>query len=227
MRARGVVRKLIAGPARRLGEALRDPQTEHDRCSAAWFKIDGDGTLRQEYPLDRNSVVLDVGGYRGQWASDIFGRYLPTIHVFEPVPPYAEAIADRFRLNDQVTVHAVALTDRDGIARISIADDRSSSSVAGETKIVTVRAATYLQRIGVSRIDLLKVNIEGDEYDFLDHLFDVGVAQRISDIQIQFHDFVPNAIARAELIRSRLRETHDLSWQFPWVWESWRRRSTS
>jgi hypothetical protein len=39
-----------------------------------------------EYDLNADSVCIDIGGYEGQWASDIFGRYGCTIHVFEPVP---------------------------------------------------------------------------------------------------------------------------------------------
>jgi hypothetical protein len=36
---------------------------------------------------------------------------------------------------------------------------------------------------------------------------------------------VPNAIAEREEIRRRLEETHTLSYDYPFVWESWRRKS--
>ena len=32
-----------------------------------WFADDGDNTLRLNYPLDENSVVFDVGAYKGAW----------------------------------------------------------------------------------------------------------------------------------------------------------------
>jgi hypothetical protein len=49
-------------------------------------------------------MVFDVGGYEGQWSSDIFSKYVCHIHIFEPVPEYAEQIASRM-LNDLVKLH--------------------------------------------------------------------------------------------------------------------------
>jgi hypothetical protein len=42
--------------------------------------------MRLEFDPSPDGVVLDVRGYEGQWASDIFARYGCRIHVFEPVP---------------------------------------------------------------------------------------------------------------------------------------------
>jgi hypothetical protein len=49
-------------------------------------------------------MVFDVGGYEGQWSSDIFSKYVCHIHIFEPVPEYADQIASRM-LNDLVKLH--------------------------------------------------------------------------------------------------------------------------
>ena len=40
-----------------------------------WFKIQGDKTLRLNYNLNDASLVFDLGGYEGQWSSDIFSKY--------------------------------------------------------------------------------------------------------------------------------------------------------
>ena len=56
---------------------------QEKRC-IPWFQNNGDKTLRLNYPLTDKSIVLDLGGYEGQWASDIFSRYCCFIHVFEP-----------------------------------------------------------------------------------------------------------------------------------------------
>ena len=39
---------------------------------APWLADNGDKTYRLDYNLNENSVVFDLGGYEGQWASDIF-----------------------------------------------------------------------------------------------------------------------------------------------------------
>ena len=49
----------------------------------AWVKADGDHSLRQNYPLDSDSVVLDVGGYHGDWAEKIVTEFDSNVYVFE------------------------------------------------------------------------------------------------------------------------------------------------
>ena len=43
--------------------------------AAQWFKDNGDKTHRLNYNLNEKSIVFDLGGYEGQWASDIFSKY--------------------------------------------------------------------------------------------------------------------------------------------------------
>lgn len=58
-----------------------------------WVKAKGDLTLRLDYEfLNPKSVVFDLGGYEGQWASDIFGKYGSKVFVFEPMLEYAKFI---------------------------------------------------------------------------------------------------------------------------------------
>ena len=72
-------------------------------------------------------------------------------------------------------------------------------------------------------IDLMKINIEGAEYDLLEHLIENKFVENIKDIQVQFHDFVPNAEARMKNIQAGLSKTHYLTYQYPFVWENWRK----
>ena len=46
-----------------------------ERRLLPWLAVEGDATLRVDYDLDQDSLVFDLGGFTGQWASDIFGRY--------------------------------------------------------------------------------------------------------------------------------------------------------
>src|SRR5947209_19219821 len=73
-----------------------------ERRVRPWRDINGDRTLRLSYDLGPDSVVFDVGGFEGQWASDLFARYCCHIHLFEPVPAYADRIRSRFARNPKV-----------------------------------------------------------------------------------------------------------------------------
>ncbi|GBF23088.1 hypothetical protein tpqmel_0492, partial [Candidatus Gastranaerophilus sp. (ex Termes propinquus)] len=53
-----------------------------------FFKDDANGSLRLNYDLCENSIVFDVGGYKAEFAKEIFCKYQSFIHIFEPVPDF-------------------------------------------------------------------------------------------------------------------------------------------
>src|SRR5947207_3683633 len=83
---------------------------------ASWFKSQGDKTYRLDYDLSEQSVVFDLGGFEGQWTSDIFAMYTPRVYVFEPVLSFFAKIQHRFRHNQKITVHPLGLTKEDSKA---------------------------------------------------------------------------------------------------------------
>ena len=202
-------------------------KTEKELALHNWFRDRGDETLRLAYPLTEDSVVIDAGGYEGAWAAQIVQRYDSKVVIFEPVHAFAQRIRDRFIDNPKAHIYELALGGEEGYAEIHIAKDGSSVYTGkGDTEpIHIVDASQFLQDMDIARIDLMKVNIEGGEYELLPNLIGSKYIQLIRELQIQFHDFVPRAVERAENIRRSLRQTHDLTWQYPFVWENWRLRS--
>ena len=193
----------------------------------SWRRAQGDKSLRLAYDLNPTSVVFDLGGYEGQWASDIFAMYGCAIHVFEPVPEFARKIETRFARNAKITLHRFGLSNKTAAVRLSLNADGSSIFGAGaETmEVELVEAQAFLGQAGIARIDLMKINIEGAEYDLLDHLLDCGFVRQLGNIQVQFHDLLPDAEERMTQIQQRLQATHRLTYQFPFVWENWERRA--
>jgi FkbM family methyltransferase len=204
--------------------------TKRGRAAQRWIRSGNDKTLRLEYDLGPESTVLDLGGYQGQWASDIFARYLCTVHVFEPMPAFADNIERRFARNARIKVHRFGLAGATGAATLNLSNDASSMhrSPQGASKTVPVRLVAFEEfqaEYGVSHVDLMKINIEGAEYELLEHLLDAGLAGIVSNIQVQFHDFVPRAIARMKTIRRGLERTHKVTYQSDFVWENWQLKS--
>lgn len=211
-------KRVFSTPEERWGETA-------EKRARPWFEDPNHQALRSEYPLDADSLILDVGGYEGSWTSEMFSRYLCKVEIFEPVEQFAEALTHRFARNPAVTVHAFGLGPRDETTTIHIAGDASStlaSSVNAPSEPAVIRdIAGYFTERGFGRIDLIKVNIEGAEYGLLDRLLDCGLVGRIRYLQVQFHEHVPDAVARRDEIRKRLSATHSLMWDYPFVWESW------
>lgn len=44
---------------------------------------------------------------------------------------------------------------------------------------------------------------------------------RMKNIQIQFHPIAPDSRERMNAIQSILSRTHEVKWQYDFVWESW------
>jgi FkbM family methyltransferase len=198
-------------------------QMPQDKRVLQWVHDNGDKTLRLNYDLDENSVVFDLGGYEGQWSSDVFSKYCCTIHIFEPVNKFADSIKNRFAKNPKIVVHRFGLANDTKKAKISLASDGSSIYKQGEkiSEIQLIKASDFLKKYNITFIDLIKINIEGAEYDLLVHFIESKFIMNIKDIQVQFHDFVPEATSRMKMIQNELSKTHRLTYQYPFVWENW------
>ena len=190
-----------------------------------WKTDKGDQTLRLNYDLKRDSVVLDLGGYRGEWADNIHARYGCKIHVFEPVASFANGIATRFRSHDAIEVHQFGLGSSTRAESIGLSADGSSVFQRnGRTEsIQIVDVADWIQQQATSQFGLMKINIEGGEDEVLERLLETGLASRMDNIQVQFHNIAPDSESRMNSILKRLEASHEPTYQYPFVWENWRR----
>lgn len=207
-------------------------RTPQEKEVERWFSDNGDSTLRVDYDLNPGSVVLDLGGYEGDWAAEVVAHYGCSVLVFEPVPEYARRIALRFHKNPLVKVFPFGLGSVDAKQNIHIAEEGSSLFASpnvpkanNSIPIQIKNTADFLKSESISVIDLLKINIEGGEYELLNHLINVGIVPKIRNIQVQFHNFVPQAESRMREIQNKLARTHDLTYQYKFVWENWALRS--
>lgn len=201
--------------------------TPHEKRVEPWNRDQGDKTHRVEYDIQPDDVVFDLGGYEGNWASDIFSRYGCWLHIFEPVTPFAQKIAARFRHNPRISVHTFGLAGSSTTAKILLAADASSlfRSTGTPEEIKLVRASDFLAESAIDKIRLMKINIEGGEYELLEHLMETGYIRNIADVQVQFHDIIPDARARMRKIQDALSRTHYPTYQYEFVWENWRRKA--
>lgn len=199
-------------------------ETALEREMRRWFDDRGDQTLRITYPLKSPAVVYDVGGYQGQWASDIYSKYLCRIHVFEPVGSFASSIQERFARNPDIVLHHFGLAGEDRTERIRLANDASSTydKSEGDAEVVQLRdVGKVLEELGTEYVDVMKINIEGVEYELMERMLCLGLVRKFKNLQIQFHDFVPDAAVRMEAIQRALAETHRITYQYRFVWENW------
>jgi FkbM family methyltransferase len=193
--------------------------------TALWNKKT-DEAKRYQYDLNENSVVFDLGGYEGAWTSNIFAMYCPTVYVFEPVKSFYGDIKKRFEKNKKIFVYQYGLSNTTKKIKINLNNNASSEFANGEKveEVSLIKAVDFFKQNNIIKIDLMKINIEGGEYDLLDSLIETGFIKNIKNIQVQFHRFVPEAEVKMEKIQEKLALTHQTTYAVPWYWENWELR---
>lgn len=194
--------------------------SEFDR----WVADNGDATLRLNYRIGISDVVFDCGAYRGSWSRQIYDRYRCRIIAFEPVAEYYITTTKELSGTGAYVYHA-GIGPATTSCVITVNGDASSTLTQGrhQEKIRIISIDDVIREQSLPQIRLMKLNIEGAEYDLLDHMLDTGAVNRVADLQVQFHRFALNAEARRSTIRERLRQTHYLTYDYEFVWENWRR----
>ncbi len=157
-----------------------------------WLRDESDRNVYQEifvkrvYPLDAfraelggadAPVVFDVGANTGQFAAAVFDRWPRAhIHAFEPhrgLVRRIERFAAENRLQDLMQIQWTAIGERNGAqdfyeSGVPIVSSllREMAAPYGVRRVVRVPVTTldeYAQTSGVSRVDLVKLDIEGSE----------------------------------------------------------------
>lgn len=198
--------------------------TSKDKAYSNWLKDDGDNLLRYKYHLNKDSIIFDIGGYKGDFAAEVFSRFQSKVFVFEPVEKFYTYSKNRFQHNDNIKLFQYGLGAKDEVFSIledenktQMANTQSSSSI--EVKVRNIE--TILKELNITYIDLLKVNIEGGEYELLEKMYDIGFMGKVKNYQIQFHDFVQDAEVKKESVIKKLKETHQCTWSYDFIWENW------
>jgi FkbM family methyltransferase len=186
---------------------------------------------RYDYPeLCRQSIVFDCGGYEGRFARSIFEKYGCAVHVFEPCPEFAvKCRANLKGLPDNVCLHAHGIGGVRRMVEMRVKGDMTGPWAEGAPFVAELRGIGEMLRfhgLEGGKIDLLKLNIEGGEFEVLEEmLFEYGQEHLgIDNIQVQFHTVVPDWQERYNTIRAKLLESHRLTYDAPWCWENYKLR---
>lgn len=189
-----------------------------------WFTDRGDYTHNITYDLNEDSIIMDLGGYTGVWAQQMIEKYNPYLYILEPVPNFYNGMVSKFSNNNKVKLLNVGISneDKDGVIFMN-GDATSSNLINGESinvKFNTIE--TILKKFKLESVDLIQINIEGDEYLLLENMLSTGFVNKFKNIQVQFHLGIQNDIERRNKIREGLAlNGFKNNFDYPFVWESW------
>lgn len=204
---------------------------EYQKVFDRWFSENGDKTHRLNYNLNQNSIVLDIGAYEGNWANDIYNRFKCNIQLYQPIDGFYKECLSRFNnVKHKVISHNYGVGGYARNEMFSIGNDASginfNSDIKQQVRILAIKdvISSACQNHKVNKIDLMKINIEGGEYELLDALLNAELETKVDNIQVQFHKFVKDHQQKYKCIVDRLSDTHYLTYSFPFVWENWKRK---
>lgn len=173
-RARGFCPAVLAGERFRC-----DPYHSKfwRRASAGAWEPETFAVLDQY--LDRDHDYLDIGAWIGPTV--LFGaRRARHVFAFEPDAAAFRALAWNIDLNglNNVSAFAAAISDRVGVARMASfggePGDSMSSLLNGDdaagTDVLTLGWEDFASASDLSGVSLVKMDIEGAEFDVLPHL---------------------------------------------------------
>ena len=170
--------------------------------------------------LDDVRVVVDLGSHIG--SSIVFFRVRhpgAEIHGFEPDPRTFAALEANVGALEGTTIDPRAVTGADGEATFHCSPYSLASSLVGAGRPVAVRTVsldTLMDELGLDRIDLLKLDVEGAEYDVL------AATERLGSIRAICGELHPHLVDRSpeaffELLSDfdvRIDRFSPTSWQF-------------
>jgi len=189
-----------------------------------WFSSRGDETVMLDHIINESSHVVEIGGFKGIWVSQIVEKYNPYVYIFEPVQKYYEFLCEKFKDNSKIKVYKLGISDKKEKANISIIDDGSSliSSSDKSEIIELIPFDEMLKMLNLKSIDLIQINIEGAEYDLLDFAISKNCLKNIQKMLIQFHTNINDCENRRIKIQSNLEKLgFSKLFDYPFIWEGW------
>ena len=209
-------------------EKRRDRKRRSSPGPQGDFYCNGGNELLYDVPVTTGSLVIDAGGYEGEWTAKMIARYGCRSEVFEPFPSYFDHCKRLFARNALVRVHASALGGSSRITKFSFAANGTSEFITKEgvdiVEAQVVDISQFFDQLGDEPVACLKLNIEGGEYEVLERLLATNQIALCKSLLIQFHPQPEGWEQRLKDIETRLRATHAQEWSYPMVWEKWIRR---
>jgi FkbM family methyltransferase len=157
--------------------------------------------------LGRDSVVVDVGlGEDVAFSTSLIERYGLTVHGFDPTPRAIEYV--RGLQLRQFAVHELGVAGASGRATFYLPNNpahvsgslvKESHVGATQISVEVISLAQVFERIAAPRIHLLKLDIEGAEYDLIAARDFARCAADVDMICIEFHHRWPSYGRKATL----------------------------
>ena len=165
--------------------------------------------------LDKNSIVYDVGlGTDISFSLELISRFGMDIYGFDPTPRSLEWIKKQ-SLPDEFHFFPYALSDHDGelILYSPPQEEYASFSIAGvknnnnEFRAPAMKLSTLMKKNGHTKIDILKMDIEGAKYDVIENILAENLEVRQILVEVHHNIYPQFSIEKSRHLVESLRSS--------------------
>lgn len=148
--------------------------------------------------VEKNDVVVDIGFNYGLFSTTSMIKKPSRIIGFEPNPKLVKIFKDNFK-DETIEVYNYAVSDVDKKVTFYENGDSAMSSIkenvhvenrTDEIQIDAIGINTIFNSFNLERIDYLKVDCEGSEFEIFDSMSEDFLSTKIRKTAIEFHNFV-------------------------------------
>lgn len=189
--------------------------TDIDPAANAYWIANNMEPKRYEYDLGPADLVIDLGGFQGEFSQKIHDMYGCEVIIAEPT-----GSADHMANHPWARVIRAAVSTDNRELRFGGMSYYTTAMEIGDQ----VYPCFDVMELMDQEIGLLKVNIEGMEWEVMKRILEQGAQKYVKYFQVQFHKINEASDLAYAYIATELNKTHICEWRVPYVWESWRRK---
>ena len=189
----------------------------------AYLSQGGDTRFRYSDGLQKNGTVLDVGAFEGEFAQ-FHANTADRVICFDVNPSAIEKLTKHFEEKENVVICDYGIGSSDKRGKIIGKGAGAKIDFSDDAPIIIREVSKVFKELSIKRVSLLKINIEGGEFDLIKALFRTKLLMMIDEIHIQTHDFADRDLSQTLEMHRLLSEYFNLHQSFPFVWDFWHKK---
>lgn len=156
-------------------------------------------TVQSDLVTVQEPIIFDIGAHLGNVAKRYRERFsLASIYCFEPFPESFQMLLKNVGSDTRIFCYNKAVSASEGTAALNVnlsavtnsllTTDKRGASIWGEgildtisqIEVSTTTVDIFCREAGISNVDILKMDVQGEEYSVLKGAIDMLANQRIS-----------------------------------------------
>lgn len=197
-----------------LAQWVKEAKESAERFDNEWDR------LAVHWPLTSESIVFEIGSFKGRWAYQIATRYNPRLYCFEPQGWAYEVTWEVLREFTNAWVYNFGLGVVPGnVGMVNTGTDGCSfvpDDSKGEDRFLIEDIETFTsENLKGADIDLCLINIEGYEYTLIPCMMEKNIKPRW--LMVQCHGNPTDY----QKLRDLLGQSYNVLWDYGMTLTAW------